>query len=121
MLQTKKYNRTSKGGRRGLHRERRLKLLSKFESNWLTTDAPIGKYLVDGVAQELLKSGMTAAGTDENIKFVERMRREISQAAEYSILSARARLVRGPERRRKVKRFFEDLRQSGYASNEMKT
>ncbi|HZL70396.1 MAG TPA: hypothetical protein VFC29_24045 [Candidatus Limnocylindrales bacterium] len=117
MLQTKKYNRTSKGGRRGLHRERRLKLLSKFEPNWLTTDAPIGKYLVDGVAQELLKSGMTAAGADENIKFVERMRREISKAAEYSMLWARAHLVRGPERLRKAKRFFEDLRQIQFLIN----
>jgi hypothetical protein len=111
MLQTKKYNRTSKGGRRGLYREKRLKLLSKFEPNWLTTDAPIGKYLVDGVAQELLKSDVNATNTKENIKFVKRMREEINRAAEYALRSAKNHHLYGPRQLLETKRFFGDLRE----------
>lgn len=111
MLETKKYSRTSKGRRRGLHRERRLKLLSEFEPNCLTTDAPIGKYFVDGVAQELLTSDVTAAGTDGSIKFVKRMREEVNRAAEFAIASAKNHYFRGPGKLHETKGFFEDLQQ----------
>lgn len=108
MLETKKYSITSKDKRRGRYREKRL---SKFEPNWLTTDAPIGKYLVDGVAQELFASDTTAASTDSSIKLVKRMREEVNRAVEFAIASAKNHYFRGPGKLHETKSFFDDLRE----------
>jgi hypothetical protein len=99
---------TPRGGRRGKHREKRLKMLeAKFR--WLANDAPYGEYLVDFVAMELFLrcAGLSTYGEDE---FVRLFREDVSVAASLAIQFARVRIHWRPEKLHLTNRFFDDLR-----------
>ena len=59
----------ARGGRRGKHRETRLKML-EAKPQWLANDAPYGEYLVDTVALELFLRGaaLSTYGEDEFVR-----------------------------------------------------
>jgi hypothetical protein len=98
----------ARGGRRGKHREKRLKMLDA-KPQWLANDAPYGEYLVDKVAMELLLRGaaLSTCGEDE---FVRLFREDVSAAASLARQFARVRLVWRPEKSHLTNRFFDDLR-----------
>jgi hypothetical protein len=94
-------------GRRGKHRERRLKML-EAKPHWLANDAPYGEYLVDFVAMELFLrcAGLSTYGEDE---FVRLAREGVSAAALLARMFARLRLHRRPEKSLLTRRLFEDV------------
>ena len=81
---------TPRGGRRGKHREKRLKMLeAKFR--WLANDAPYGEYLVDFVAMELFLrcAGLSTYGEDEFVRlFREDVNPQVIRVLASSALSA---------------------------------
>lgn len=94
--------------RSGPHRQQRLKT-QNIEPVWIREDAPIGKYLVDGVAQELMLAGVIGTGSDGK-SLIPLVRDKVWLAAAYAAMRARNYLVNNPKRRRLMKRLFEDLR-----------
>src|SRR5262245_41353202 len=98
----------AKGGRRGKHREKRLKML-EAKPHRLAIEAPVGEYRVDAVALDLLSRGapLSTYGEDE---FVRLFRKEVSVAASFATQFTRDHLNRRPKKLHFTKRFFDDLR-----------
>jgi hypothetical protein len=75
---------------------------------WLTDDAPLGAYLVDTVAQELLAVG-DPSSQDSPTAFARLIRQRVSFSANYSAMVARNYFVNNPRHLHLTKRFFRDL------------
>jgi hypothetical protein len=77
--------------------------------HWLASEAPVGEYLVDTVALELLLRGaaLSTYGEDE---FVRLFREDVSVAASFATQFTRVRLHWRPEKLHLTNRFFDDLR-----------
>ena len=92
--------------KRGRHRAKRKKQAA-IEPKRLAEDAPLGTYLIDDVAIEIFLSGGAPGATGN--EFVSLVRHEIWLVAQFAQMSAANQFVREPQRRRKTKRFFDDL------------
>jgi hypothetical protein len=100
--------RAARGRRRGTHREKRLKML-EAKPHWLTSEAPVGEYLVDAVALELFFRGASASTRGE-VEFVRLVREDVSLAAQFAAMSAKIHLRWRPEQLHLTRRLFEDVR-----------
>src|SRR5262245_41062724 len=98
----------ARGGRRGKHREKRLKML-EAKPQWLANDAPYGEYLVDTVAMELFLRGVAVSNHGED-GFVRLVRHDISFAALFAAMRAKIHLRWRPEKLHLIRRLFEDVR-----------
>lgn len=88
------------------HRKK-WKKKAEAESRYLSSDAPVGQYLVDDVARELfLSAGGATGNTTEFIKLV---RSKTWYAAKYAEMAVRNQFVHEPRRRSLTKRFLGDL------------
>jgi hypothetical protein len=104
--------RAARGRRRGTHREKRLKML-KAKPHWLASEAPVGEYLVDKVAVELLLRGATLSTCGED-EFVPLFREDVNAAASLAMQFTRVRQVWRPEKLQLTNRFFDDLQAIQY-------
>jgi hypothetical protein len=117
----------ARGGRRGKHREKRLKML-EAKPPWLATNAPYGKYLVDTVAMELFLRGLRGAAVSGR-KVVRLVRENVSVAAHFAAMRAKIHLRWRPEKSHLTNSFFEDLhhiqsrirRNEGLTSSDLQT
>jgi hypothetical protein len=95
-------------GRRGKHREKRLKMLDA-KPHWLANNARYGKYLVDTVARELFLRGLRGAAVSSGRKVVRLVRENVSVAAHFAAMGAKIHLRWRPEKSHLTNSFFEDL------------
>jgi hypothetical protein len=99
----------ARGGRRGKHREKRLKML-EAKPHWLASEAPVGEYQVDTVALELFFRGAAVSNNRDEDGFVRLVREEISISAQFALIRAKTRLLWRPEKLLLTRRLFKNVR-----------
>ena len=107
----------ARGGRRGKHREKRLKML-EAKPHWLANDAPYGEYLVDTVALQLFRGAAVSHLTRMNSSGS--FREDISLAARSLRCSSKNPPTLAAEKLRLTNNFLTISSTFSSASNEIK-